>query len=65
MIPIRRASLGHITVDDIGAASGDLVRQDIFICGPRVMVQNLRRQFLQRGVPSAQIHFEDFAVLSP
>lgn len=65
VIPIRRASLGHITVEDIGAASGDLVTQDIFICGPRVMVHNLRHQLLQRGVPSAQIHFEDFAVMSP
>ena len=64
VIPIRRASLGHITADDIQAASGELVKQDIFICGPPVMIHNLRQQLVARGVPPSQIHSEDFSVIS-
>jgi predicted ferric reductase len=64
IIPIRKISLGHITVNDLQAASGDLPRYDILLCGPPVMVRNLRTQLLARGVPPAQIHFEDFAAMS-
>ena len=64
VIPIRKASLGHIGVDDLQGVSGDLTKQDIFVCGPLVMVNSLRRQLVQRGVPSGRIHSEDFAVLS-
>ncbi len=64
VIPIRRASLGFITAEDIQSASGNVVEQDILMCGPPVMIHNLRQQFVARGVPSAQIHFEDFAVMS-
>jgi ferredoxin-NADP reductase len=64
VIPIRRDSLGFITAEDIRAASGDPVKQDIFICGPPVMIASLRQQFAARGVPASQIHYEDFAVMS-
>ncbi|HJZ46348.1 MAG TPA: ferredoxin reductase family protein, partial [Roseiflexaceae bacterium] len=64
IIPIRKISLGHITVDDLQAASGDLPRYDILLCGPPVMMRNLRAQLQARGVPPAQIHFEDFAAMA-
>lgn len=64
VIPIRKVSLGHIDIADLQGVSGDLARQDIFLCGPLAMVNSLRRQLHERGVPSGQIHFEDFAVLS-
>ena len=64
VVPIRRISLGHITADDIQGVSSDMVDKDIFIAGPPIMIDNLRKQFLKRGVPSSRIHFEDFSVMS-
>jgi predicted ferric reductase len=64
VIPIRRISLGHITVEDMQAASGDLARHDILLCGPSVMIHSLRAQLQARGVPSRQIHFEDFTAMA-
>ncbi len=65
IIFIRRELLGFITAEDIQAVTGELTRQDIFICGPPVMIRNLRQQFAALGVPRSQIHSEDFSVLSP
>ena len=65
IIFIRRASLGFITADDIRGVSGELTEQDIFICGPPLMIRNLRQQFTALGVRRSQIHSEDFSVLSP
>ena len=47
---------GHLRARDLG----DVTDADIFMCGPRRLTQDLRRQLRQRGVPSARIHFEDF-----
>ena len=65
IIFIRRASLGFITADDMRGVSGELTEQDIFICGPPLMIRNLRQQFTALGVRRSQIHSEDFSVLSP
>jgi predicted ferric reductase len=64
VIPIRKVDLGHLSADDIEAASRDLPQKDILICGPPIMVHNLTRQLRARGVPRARIHFEDFSFLS-
>jgi predicted ferric reductase len=63
VIPIRKVSLGYIEASDIQGVARDIVRSDIFICGPPVMMQNLERQFLALGVPREQIHFEDFSFM--
>jgi predicted ferric reductase len=63
VIPIRKRSLGLIDADDIGGASLQAARSDIFICGPPVMMQSLERQLVARGVPKSQIHFEDFSFM--
>jgi predicted ferric reductase len=64
VIPIRKVDLGHLSADDIEAASRDLPQKDILICGPPIMIHNLSRQLRARGVPRARIHFEDFSFLS-
>ena len=61
VIPIRRESLGHITADDIAAATFDLPDKDIVICGPPRMMEGLSKQFQARGVPRRRIHFEQFS----
>jgi predicted ferric reductase len=63
VVPIRKRSLGHIDASDIGGASAELPRSDIYICGPPVMMQNLERQLVASGVPRSQIHFEDFSFM--
>jgi predicted ferric reductase len=64
VIPIRKADLGWLSADDIGAASRDLPDKDILICGPPVMIRNLTGQLRARGVPRARIHYEDFSFLA-
>lgn len=60
VIPVRKDQLGFVSADDIHAASGDLRSKDILLCGPPGMVDNLTKQFVAAGVPSRQIHFEQF-----
>jgi ferredoxin-NADP reductase len=47
---------GHLHVRDLG----DLTDTDIFMCGPKRLTEDFRRQLRGRGVPEARIHFEDF-----
>jgi len=63
VVPIRKVSLGHIDAGDIQGVARDIVRSDIYICGPPLMMQNLERQFVALGVPRSQIHFEDFSFM--
>jgi predicted ferric reductase len=60
VIPIRKVSLGHLTVEDIRGVSSELPAKDFFICGPPVMIKSLKTQLLGLGVPIGQIHYEDF-----
>jgi predicted ferric reductase len=63
VIPIRKTSLGRISAADIQGATRDIDQRDILICGPPVMIRNLRAQFVELGFPSERIHFEDFSFL--
>ena len=47
---------GHLHARDLG----DVTDTDVFLCGPRRLRQDLRRQLRRRGVPNRRIHFEDF-----
>lgn len=39
----------------------DIAMRDIFVCGPRPMMQTVRRSALRAGVPPERIHMDDFA----
>jgi predicted ferric reductase len=60
VIPIRKVSLGHLTVEDIRGVSSELPTKEFFICGPPVMIKSLKTQLLGLGVPTGRIHYEDF-----
>jgi predicted ferric reductase len=60
VIPIRKRSLGHLTVSDIEAVNPNVSLGDIFICGPPVLIENLTAGLLTRGVPLDRIHSESF-----
>jgi predicted ferric reductase len=47
---------GHLHADDVGDVAG----ADVFMCGPKRLTEDFRRQFHRRGVPDRRIHFEDF-----
>jgi predicted ferric reductase len=52
---------GSLTMDKITAqVSGDLARAHVYLCGPAPMTEAYRKQFAGRGVPRANIHFEEF-----
>lgn len=65
VVPIRKVSLGHLTVEDIRGVSFDLPAIDFFICGPPIMINGLKTQLLELDVPSEQIHYEDFGFMQP
>jgi predicted ferric reductase len=63
VIPIRKASLGHISAKDIQGVTRNIEHQAILMCGPPEMIRNLRTQFSEIGVPRNRIYFEDFSFL--
>ena len=60
VIPVAADRLGFLRADDVRAASGNLSRTHIFLCGPPQMIDALRGQFEDMGVPAGRIHYEDF-----
>jgi ferredoxin-NADP reductase len=40
----------------------DIVERDLYVCGPRGFLRSLLRAARSLGVPSEQIHYEDFAI---
>jgi predicted ferric reductase len=60
VIPIRKTSLGHLSVSDIEAVNPNLSHGHIFICGPPALVENLTKGFVTKGMPSRRIHSETF-----
>jgi predicted ferric reductase len=60
VIPIRKTSLGHLSVSDIEAVNPNLSHGHIFICGPPALVENLRTGFVTNGMLPGRIHSETF-----
>ncbi len=52
---------GSLTVDEIVKnAGGDLREHHVYMCGPLPMVQAFEKKFIEAGVPTENIHFEEF-----
>ena len=60
VIPIRKDSLGRLSVGDIEAVNPKLTHGHVFICGPQVLIDNLTTGLATRGVPAHRIHSECF-----
>jgi predicted ferric reductase len=60
VIPIRKTSLGHLSVSDLEAVNPNLSRGHVFICGPPTLVENLTTGFMARGMLPSRIHSETF-----
>ena len=51
---------GHLTADIVEKRADGLKNKKIFICGPAPMMDTLKKQFLEKGVPAENIIFESF-----
>jgi predicted ferric reductase len=52
---------GSLTIEEIlKHVDGSVKDYDIYMCGPLPMVQAFEQKFLQLGVPSRSIHYEEF-----
>ena len=60
VIPIRKSSLGRLSVEDIAAVNPNVLNGHVFVCGPQVMIDNMRTGFAARGMPPDRIHSESF-----
>ncbi|MDX6678368.1 MAG: hypothetical protein QOE31_2420 [Solirubrobacteraceae bacterium] len=60
VIPIRKSSLGRLSVSDIEAVNPNVTRGHVFMCGPQVLIDNMTSGLSDRGVPSHRIHAECF-----
>lgn len=54
---------GRITVEKVSETS-DLEDVDVYLCGPKEMLEDLRRQFTRYGVKAEKIHVERFKLLA-
>ena len=60
VIPVRKRSLGHLTVSDIHGVNPRVAHGDVFICGPSVLIDNLTVGFTTLGIDRHRIHSENF-----
>jgi len=52
---------GHFSPTELAElCQGDIVSKDIYLCGPAKMTEGFARQFKKMGVPSSQVHYEEF-----
>jgi predicted ferric reductase len=60
VIPVRKRSLGHLTVNDIHGVNPRASHGHVFICGPSVLIDNLTTGFTKLGIDRRRIHSENF-----
>jgi predicted ferric reductase len=62
-IPHVSSEEGFLTASLIQQTSGSLGTKDVFVCGPKGMMDSIIRQCKELGVPSSHIHAEEFSML--
>lgn len=62
-IPHSSDSKGLLTPEVIADQVGDLKTKVYLICGPKMMMDSLREQLMEAGVPFEQIFTEDFSII--
>ncbi len=52
---------GSLTMDRIAKSlQGEVAERHVYMCGPVPMIEAFKKQFLEKGVPVGNIHFEEF-----
>jgi ferredoxin-NADP reductase len=54
--------LGRIDNDHILKLSPDFKEREIYICGPIIMINTLRKNLREIGIPNSSIHLEKFSL---
>lgn len=54
---------GLLTADIVEKECGELRGKEIFVCGPPIMMQSLKKQFLSLKIQKDKIHMEEFKLL--
>ncbi|HRY63142.1 MAG TPA: ferric reductase-like transmembrane domain-containing protein [Patescibacteria group bacterium] len=60
--PHFSSTAGHLTAEMIKSKSQNFIAKEIFICGPPPMMRSLKKQFINLGVSSHNIHTEEFSL---
>jgi predicted ferric reductase len=60
VIPMRKSSLGRLSVSDVEAVNPRVARGHVFMCGPPALIDNMTAGFIGRGVSQHHIHSEAF-----
>lgn len=53
---------GRISADFIFKNSKDIRGAEIFLCGPPVFMQSLKKQFIKMGFKKNEVHSEEFSL---
>ncbi|MCC6569046.1 MAG: ferredoxin reductase family protein, partial [Anaerolineales bacterium] len=55
------STMGSLSIEEIAAnAGGNVSGHHVYMCGPLPMTQAFEKKFLELGVPSENIHYEEF-----
>lgn len=60
IVPFCSNEQGHFSIDALQAMGEDIFAKEIFVCGPPIMMQDIKRQLLKKGVNRTHIHMEEF-----
>ena len=60
IVVVPRDQDGFLTAERLENEIGELSSAHTLICGPPAMIESLKSQLVDRGMPSAQIHAEEF-----
>ncbi|MEI6528287.1 MAG: ferric reductase-like transmembrane domain-containing protein [bacterium] len=63
VLPWISKEQGRISAKEIATQSGNLIREEIYICGPSAFMKSLTEQFISLGVNDKNIHAEEFSML--
>lgn len=58
---VPRDEAGFLTAERIAAEHPELGSAEVLVCGPPAMIQSLRTQLAEAGVPRERFHAEEFA----
>jgi len=58
---VARDRDGFLTGERLAAEVDDLGSTEVLVCGPPAMIESLRSQLRERGVPPARFHAEEFS----
>jgi predicted ferric reductase len=63
IIPYCADTKGFLTGQKVAELANGVIDKDLYVCGPPMLMQSLRKQFLRLGASRKSIHLEAFKLL--